>query len=171
MRWMSCSLNSSGDWTKLILVLFFLSSLLGCSTYLITSGVLDAPDQEKMFKAKTRDELEAYVGEPVKSRMSQKGNLVDLYEYVDGAAGVIGQSGRPMSGERTGRAGMTALFAGITEIFMVPVAVSERADATRKIHVIYSPDDNILAICPNKYTDEQDDLCQSEILSVQFPLK
>ena len=59
-----------------------------------------------------RDELEAYVGEPVKSRMSQKGNMVDLYEYVDGTAGVIGQSGRPMSGERTGRAGMTALFAG-----------------------------------------------------------
>jgi hypothetical protein len=145
--------------------LFFLVS---CSTYLITSGVLDEPDQKVMLSANTRQEFESVAGTPTKSKTTPKGNKVDLYEYVDGEAGVIGSEGRPMSGERGGRAIATAITVGLFEILMVPTALSERSEAMRRIYVVYSLDDSILAICPNKYTDEQDTLCDSEILPAHY---
>jgi len=153
---------NKNKWPKYIYFLCSLYILSGCSTILITSGVLDYPDQKRMFMANTRTELEAVAGSPIASRITPDGNNVDLYEYVDGEAGVIGSEGRPMSGERWGRAGVTVLTVGLFEIIMVPVAIFERSEATREIYVIYSPDDNILAICPKKYTHEQDTLCDSE---------
>ena len=138
-------------------------SITGCSTYLITHGVLDSAEQRAMRLAETRSEFETIVGEPIGTRKTAEGCQVNLYRYVDGEANVIGQSGRPMSGERTGRAGVTALTVGVFEPLMVPVALHERAEATREIYVLYSRDGRILAICPpsRAHPHQSDDRCNS----------
>lgn len=174
MRYMPHIGSNLYNWILLISALCCLCILSSCSAFLITAGVLDAPEKHRMFTAQTRKEFEALTGRPIESRISNTGNKVDLYEYVDGEAEVIGtRGGRSMSGagERVGLAVVTVLTGGLYEIFMIPVAIHERAEATRKIHVIYSSDDNLLAICPNRFSGKQDDLCHSEILSAKFPLK
>jgi len=147
------------------LFIFGASVLSGCSTYLITSGVLDEPEQEKMFNATSREEIERYLGPCLESRKQHNGKTIDLYEYVDGQAGVIGHAGRPMSGqsERGARAAGTVFTLGLLEIFMIPTAMSERSEATRYLYVIYGQNDQILAICPNEYTREQDTECNTEL--------
>lgn len=145
-------------------VLVSLLALSGCSTFLISHGVLDAPEKKAMRVAKTRAEFEAIVGKPIGSRETAAGLRVELYRYVDGEAAVVGLGGRPMSGERTGRAFVTGLTMGIFEPLMVPTAMNERRKATREIYVIYARDDRILAICsltmPN--SGDQGHLCAAE---------
>jgi len=118
-----------------------------------------------MFTTNTRNEIEEFLGLPVKSVKSPNGNKVDLYEYVDGEAGVIGSGDRAMSGstERGMRATLTVLTLGTSEILMIPTAMSERSEATKYIYVIYASDDHIMAICPNNYTRKQDSVCDSEL--------
>ena len=71
-----------------------------------------------------------------------------------------------MSGERTARAILTLVSAGVFEIALVPAALYERSEATREFYVVYTPDNHILAICPlgdavNVEGREQS-LCDSE---------
>lgn len=139
-----CLSGSSG---RLLLIATACLATEGCSTALITTGVLDRPAQERMFSAVDRSGLEALAKKPIASRTTVDGKIVDLYSYVDGEAGVIGSKHRTMSGERIGRAIGTLVSGGIFEIPMVPTALLERSNATRKFYVVYAPDNCILAIC------------------------
>jgi hypothetical protein len=157
----------SGNSGRLLLIATACLVIEGCSTALITAGVLDKPAQERMFSAVDRVELEALAKKPIASRMSADGKVVDLYSYVDGEAGVVGKSGRrPMSGERVGRAIGTLVSAGLFEVALVPAALFERSEATRQFYVVYAPDNRILAICYPKYPvnlpDREESLCDSE---------
>jgi hypothetical protein len=156
----------SGNSGRLLLIATACLATGGCSTALITTGVLDRPAQERMFSAVDRAGLEALAKKPIASKTTADGKNVDLYSYVDGEAGVIGRRGRPMHGERVGRAVMTVLTSGYFEVLMVPVALLERSEATRKFYVVYAPDNRILAVCyPNYPVDvpgREDSLCNSE---------
>lgn len=157
----------SGNSGRLLLIATSCLVIEGCSTALITAGVLDRPAQERMFSAVDRVELEALAKKPIASRTSADGKVVDLYSYVDGEAGVVGKSGRrPMSGERTARAIVTLVSAGVFEIALVPAALFERSEATRQFYVVYTPNNRILAICYPGYAvnvpDREQSLCDSE---------
>jgi hypothetical protein len=156
----------SGNTGRLLLIVTACLAIEGCSTALITTGVLDRPAQERMFSAVDRAGLEALAKKPIASRTNADGNIVDVYSYVDGEAGVIGRRGRPMSGERVGRAFATALTVGYFEVLMVPVALHERSEATRQFYVVYAPDNLILAICwpsyPVDVPGRELSLCNSE---------
>jgi hypothetical protein len=156
----------SGNSGRLLLIATACLATEGCSTALITTGVLDRPAQERMFSAVDRSRLETLAKKPIASRTTADGKIVDLYSYVDGEAGVIGRRGRPMHGERVGRAMMTVLTSGYFEVLMVPVALLERSDATRKFYVVYTSDNHILAICWPKYPVDipgrEGSLCNSE---------
>jgi hypothetical protein len=157
----------SGNSRRLLLIATACLVIEGCSTALITAGVLDKPAQERMFSAVDRVELEALAKKPIASQMSADGKIVDLYSYVDGEAGVVGKSGRrPMSGERVGRAIGTLVSAGLFEVALVPAALFERSEATRQFYVVYAPDNRILAICYPGYAgnvlDREESLCDSE---------
>jgi len=153
-------------YSRLLLIATAYLAIGGCSTAIITVGVLDRPEQEGMFSAVDRPGLEALAGKPIASRTNVDGKVVDLYSFVDGEAGVIGRRGRPMHGERAGLAFYTLMTAGFFEPLMVPFALDERSRATRTFYVVYAPDNRILAICPSKYpynlTDHEKSLCDSE---------
>lgn len=160
-------LHPPGNLGLLLLVATVCLTTGGCSTALITVGVLDRPAQERMFSAMDRTGLEILAGKPIVSRTNTDGKVVDLYSYIDGEAGVVGKSGRrPMSGERTARAIGTLVSAGVFEIALVPAALLERSEATRKFYVVYTPDNRILVICYPKYPvnvpDREESLCDSE---------
>jgi hypothetical protein len=147
---------------RLLLIATACLAIGGCSTALITAGVLDRPAQERMFSAMDRAGLEVLAGKPIVSRTNADSKVVDLYSYVDGEAGVVGKSGRrPMSGERTARAIGTLVSAGVFEVALVPAALHERSKATRKFYVVYTPDNHILAICYPKYPVNVADLEES----------
>jgi len=157
----------SGNSGPLLLIAAACLVIEGCSTALITAGVLDRPAQERMFSAVDRVELEAFARKPIVSRTSADGKVVDLHSYVDGEAGVVGKSGRrPMSGERTARAIVTLMSASVFEIALVPAALFERSEATRQFYVVYTPDNRIRAICYTQYPvnlpDHEESLCDSE---------
>jgi hypothetical protein len=179
----SCVSGGSGQkragniWDAIIysggLLLIVTASLAtgGCSTALITAGVLDGPAQERMFSAMDRAELEVLSGKPIVSRTNADGKVVDLYSYIDGEAGVVGKSGRrPMGGERTARAIVTLLSAGMFEVALVPAALHERSEATREFYVVYTPDNSILTICYPRYVinvpNREESLCDSEPATV-----
>ena len=154
-------------YSRLLLIATACLAIGGCSTALITAGVLDRPAQEGMFSAVDRVGLEALAGKPIASRTNTDGKVVDLYSYVDGEAGVVGKSGRrPMSGERTTRAILTLVSAGVFEIALVPAALYERSEATREFYVVYTHDNRILAICPPgdavNVAGREQSLCDSE---------
>jgi hypothetical protein len=154
----------SRNWARLLLIATACIVIEGCSTALITTGVLDRPAQERMFSSMDRAGLEALAGKPIGSRTTDDGKIVDLYSYVDGEAGVIGSRNRPMRGERVPRAIVTLLSAGMYEVALVPTALFERSAATRKFYVVYAPDNCILAICyfrgyPVNIPGREDSLC------------
>lgn len=158
-----CLSRNSG---RLLLIVTACLAIEGCSTALITTGVLDRSAQERMFSAVDRAGLEALAKKPIASSTNADGNIVDVYSYVDGEAGVIGRRGRPMSGERVGRAFMTVMTSGFFEVLMVPVALHERSEATRQFYVVYAPNNLILAICwpsyPVDVPGRELSLCNSE---------
>jgi len=158
-------------YSRLLLIAAAYLAIGGCSTAIMTVGVLDRPEQEGMFSAVDRVGLEAFAGKPIASRTNTDGKVVDLYSYVDGEAGVVGKSGRrPMSGERTARAILTLVSAGVFEIALVPAALHERSEATREFYVVYTPDNSILAICYPRYVinvpNREESLCDSEPATV-----
>jgi hypothetical protein len=151
----------SGNSGRLLLIAAACLAIGGCSTALITVGVLDRPEQEGMFSAVNRHGLEALAGKPIASRTNVDGKVVDLYSFVDGEAGR-----RPMRGNRAGFAFATLMTAGFFEPLMVPSALYERSLRTRTFYVVYAPDNRILAICYPGYLvilpDREESLCDSE---------
>ena len=151
----------SGNSGRLLLIAAACLAIGGCSTALITVGVLDKPEQEQMFSAMDRAGLEALAKKPIASRTSVDGKTVDLYSYLDGEAGR-----RPMHGERAGLAFATLMTAGFFEPLMVPLALHQRSLRTRTFYVVYAPDNRILAICYPGYAgnllDREESLCDSE---------
>lgn len=153
--------------SRLILIAVACIVMGGCSTALITFGVLDRTEQDQMFSATDRTGLETFAGTPVASRINPDGTVVDLYNYIDGEAGVVGKSGRrPMHGERAYRTIATLMTAGFFEPFLILAALSERSEATRTFYVVYAPDNSILAICHPAHTvnvsDREKSLCDRE---------
>jgi hypothetical protein len=140
--------NTSKGIKNIIIHLFFILflALSNCSTALMTVGVLDTEDQEKMFNAKNRTELESIVGRSVKSSVNNTGNKVEIYEYINGEAGVVGTKKSSLKQNRGLSLYNTLTTYGILEIFMIPAVISDRKEATSKIQVIYTSNDNILAI-------------------------
>jgi len=134
--------------SRLIVIAAVCIVMEGCSTALITFGVLDRTEQDQMFSATDRTGLETFAGTPVASRTNPDGTVVNLYRYIDGEAGVVGRKGRrPMHGERGYRAIATVASAGFFEPFLLLAALTERSEATRTFYVVYAPDNRILAIC------------------------
>lgn len=145
----------SGNTGRLLLIFNACLAIQGCSTALITAGVLDRPAQERMFSAVDRAGLEVLAKKPIPSMKDADGRIVDVYSYIDGEAKVFGKSHpNSMRRERLFKALATALTGGYLEVFMVPTALYERSRATRQFYVVYTPDNLILAICwPNCLVD------------------
>ena len=135
--------------------------LPGCSSAIMTIGVLDAAEQRALRASETRSEFEAVVGGPDASRTTSDGGAVVLYSYVDGEAPVWGRRGGSFSDGRGLHTALTALSLGMLEPAMVPTAMAARSQATREIYVIYDADGRILAICPPKVTSAAP-LCDAE---------
>ena len=76
-------------YSRLLLIAAAYLTIGGCSTAIMTVGVLDRPEQEGMFSAVDRVGLEAFAGKPIASRTNTDGKVVDLYSFVDGEAKVI----------------------------------------------------------------------------------
>jgi len=156
----------SGNSGRLLLIAAACLAIGGCSTALITVGVLDKPEQEQMFSAMDRAGLEALAKKPIASRTSVDGKTVDLYSYLDGEAGVIGKRRAPMHGARLGMAFSTLMLAGYGEVIAVPAALIARSRATREFYVVYAHDNRILAICYPQFavniSDREQSLCDSE---------
>jgi hypothetical protein len=133
----------------------------GCSAALMTYGVLDAPEQKKMFESVTRAEFEEIAGKPVSSRTTPSGRKVCLYKYVDGEVGAIGSRNGTFSEERKGHLFYTLCTGGLFEPIMVPVTMWERSESTRQIYVIYDSSEHIQAIC--RVSKQADPLCASEL--------
>lgn len=159
-------LHPPGNLGLLLLVATVCLTTGGCSTALITVGVLDKPEQEQMFSAMDRAGLEALAKKPIASRTSVDGKTVDLYSYLDGEAGVIGKRRAPMHGARLGMAFSTLMLAGYGEVIAVPAALIARSRATREFYVVYAPDNRILAICYPQFavniSDREQSLCDNE---------
>jgi hypothetical protein len=145
----------------LVIILAACLGAFGCTPALMTFGVLDAPEQKKMFESFTRAEFEEIAGKPVSSRTTPSGRKVCLYKYVDGEVGVIGRRNGTFSEERELYLFSTIAFCGLFEPIMVPVTMWERSESTRQIYVIYDSSEHIQAVC--RVSKQADPLCASEL--------
>jgi len=134
---------------------------IGCSAALMTVGVLDEPEQNRMFQSLTRIEFEEIAGKPISSRNTPTGRVVCHYQYVDGEAGVIGSQDESFSESRKFSLFSSLIFAGVFEPILTPVIMCERSEATRQIYVIYDSSENIQAMC--RVSKQANPLCASEL--------
>jgi hypothetical protein len=133
----------------------------GCSAALMTVGVLDEPEQNRMFQSQTRIEFEQIAGKAISSRITPTGRVVCHYKYVDGEAGVVGSRDDSFSESRKFDLFASLLFMGVFEPVVTPVTMWERSEATRQIYVIYDSSENIQAIC--RVSKQNTPLCASEL--------
>jgi len=135
--------------------------VFGCSAALMTVGVLDAPEQTRMFQSVSRTEFEEIAGKPISSRITPTGRVVCLYQYVDGEAGVVGSRNDSFSESRKFDLFASLFFMGVFEPIVTPVTMWERSEATRQIYVIYDSSETIQAVC--RVSKQAAPLCASEL--------
>ena len=144
-----------------LLFLAMCLGLSGCSAALMTVGVLDEPDQNRMFQSLTRIEFEEIAGKPISSRITPTMRIVCHYQYVDGEAGVVGKRKVSFAGIRKAAAIYAPLFGFVLEPIAVPTTMWARKEATRNIYVIYDSSENIQAMC--RVSKQANPLCASEL--------